>query len=54
VTYLRKRSLWGLLFLAPYAISFFTFVVVPVIFALVLAFMQFDLTARDKIHFVGL
>jgi multiple sugar transport system permease protein len=53
MTYLRKRSLWGLLFLAPYAISFITFVILPVIFALVLAFMQFDLTARDKIHFVG-
>ena len=54
MTYVRRRSWIGVLFLTPYAISFLMFIVVPVIVALVLAFMQFDLTARDRIQFVGM
>ncbi|WP_144241242.1 carbohydrate ABC transporter permease [Fimbriimonas ginsengisoli] len=53
MTYTRRRGLAGLLFLAPYALSFGVFIVLPILVALVLAFMQFDLTARDSIKFVG-
>lgn len=41
------------LFMAPYAASFACFIVLPFVVALVLSFMQFDLTARDSIRFVG-
>ncbi len=54
MTYVKKRSLIGVLFLAPYALSFLTFVVVPIGVALTLSFMQFDLTNRQNIHFVGM
>jgi len=54
VTHTRRRGLSGLLFLSPYALSFLAFVVVPIVVAMVLAFMQFDLTARDNVRFVGL
>lgn len=54
MTYTRKRSLWAFLFLAPYALSFIFFIVVPVCVALGLAFMQYDLTARESTQFVGL
>jgi multiple sugar transport system permease protein len=53
MTYVQKRSVSGLLFLAPYALAFAAFVLVPIAVALVLAFMQFDLTSRSTIHFVG-
>ncbi|MCW5942267.1 MAG: sugar ABC transporter permease [Fimbriimonadaceae bacterium] len=53
MTYSRKRACIGWAFMAPYALSFLTFVIVPVGVALVLAFMQFDLTARDQIQYVG-
>lgn len=53
MTYTRRRSLAGIAFLLPYALSFGVFVVVPVLVAFALAFMQFDLTARDSIQFVG-
>lgn len=52
--YHAKRRWGGLIFLAPYVASFLVFIVAPLLFALVLAFMQFDLTARDKIQFIGL
>lgn len=54
MTYARKRSLVAVLFLTPYALSFLTFVVVPIGVALTLSFMQFDLTNRQNIHFVGM
>lgn len=53
MTYTRKRSVAGALFIAPYAVSFLGFIVLPIIVSLVLAFMQFDLTSRETIHFVG-
>lgn len=49
----KKRNLAGLLFLAPYALSFTLFILVPIAVALGLAFMQFDLTARNSVQFVG-
>ncbi|HWD38272.1 MAG TPA: sugar ABC transporter permease [Fimbriimonas sp.] len=54
MTYTQSRRWGGLLFLLPYALSFLVFVVVPVVVALGLAFMQFDLTNRGAIHFIGL
>jgi len=53
MTYAQRRSLAGWGFLAPYALSFLVFIVLPIIFALALSFMQFDLTSRDSIQFVG-
>lgn len=49
----KKRNLAGLLFIAPYALSFTLFILVPIGVALALAFMQFDLTARNSVQFVG-
>lgn len=54
MTFHTKRRIGGILFLAPYMASFLVFIVAPLLVALFLAFMQFDLTARDKIQFVGL
>ncbi len=42
------------LFLAPYALSFLVFIVVPICVALGLAFTQLDLTSRAPAHLVGL
>ncbi len=54
MTYSKKRSLSGVFFLAPYGLAFFTFLVVPIVVAIVLSVMQFDLTSREHIQFVGL
>ncbi|MEI7576776.1 MAG: sugar ABC transporter permease [Armatimonadota bacterium] len=43
----------GYLFLAPYALSFSMFLVLPILVALVLSVMQFDLTSTEQIRFVG-
>jgi multiple sugar transport system permease protein len=40
--------------LAPYIVSFLAFIVLPIIVAAVLSVMQFDLTAKDSIRFVGM
>lgn len=53
MTYVKRRSLAGVAFLAPYAISFTVFVVFPIIVAIALSVMQFDLTSRESIKFVG-
>lgn len=53
MTYARKRNVAATLFLVPYAASFATFILIPIGVALTLAFMQFDLTSRETIHFVG-
>ena len=53
MTFLQRRRLGGLLFLAPYLLSFLGFIVLPLLVALGLAFMQFDLTNRQAIHFIG-
>jgi len=54
MTFQARRQRDSLLFLAPYAISFACFVVLPVIVSLTLSFMQFDLTNRSAIQFIGL
>lgn len=54
MTYQRKRAIVAWAFAAPYATSFTLFIIVPLMVALVLAFMRFDLTARESIRFVGL
>jgi multiple sugar transport system permease protein len=53
VSHFRRRRLAGFLFLLPYALSFTTFVLVPIGVALYLAFMQYDLTSRESIQYVG-
>lgn len=53
MTWKKRQQLTGYLFLAPYAISFLVFLVLPIIVALVLSVMQFDLTATEQIKFVG-
>ncbi len=53
MTWKKKQQLTGYLFLAPYALSFLVFLVLPIIVALVLSVMQFDLTATEQIKFVG-
>lgn len=53
MTYSKRRGITAWLFLAPYVISFCCFIVVPIVVAMVLSTMQYDLTARDKIQFIG-
>lgn len=53
MTYGKKRSLAGVLFLAPYAISFLIFIIVPIVVSLTLSIMQFDMTAPHSTKFVG-
>lgn len=53
MNYVRKRRLTGWLFLAPFTIAFLTFIVLPIGVSLWLSVMQFDLTSRDTVHFVG-
>jgi multiple sugar transport system permease protein len=53
VSHVRKRQLSGYLFLLPYALAFFAFVVVPIGVALWLSVMQVDLTSRESIQYVG-
>ncbi len=53
MTWKKRQQMTGYLFLAPYALSFLIFLVLPIIVALVLSVMQFDLTATEQIKFVG-
>ena len=53
MTYSQKRSAAGVLFLAPYAASFLTFILLPIIVSLALSMMQFDMTAPHSVKFVG-
>jgi len=53
VTHLQRRKRDAWLFLAPFTISFVMFVIVPIVISLGLSFMQFDLTARNSVQFVG-
>lgn len=50
----HRTYLVGYLFLVPYAASFLTFVALPFVVSLVLAFCQYDLTSRSAVRFVGL
>ena len=53
MTWKKRQQFTGYLFLAPYAVSFLVFIVLPIFVALVLSVMQFDLTATEQIKFVG-
>lgn len=53
MTWKKRQQMTGYLFLAPYALSFLVFLVLPIIVALVLSVMQFDLTSTEQIKFVG-
>src|SRR5262249_47323734 len=50
----RHQHLWGYAFLFPYALAFLTFIVLPFVVSLVLAFSQYDLTSQQPIRFIGL
>lgn len=50
----RVRQLGAYLFIAPYALSFTCFVVLPFCVALVLAFLKVDLTTHEAASFVGM
>src|SRR6185436_14853596 len=49
----RSQNLFGYLFISPYALAFITFVVLPLIVSLVLAFSQYDLTSQRALKFVA-
>lgn len=53
MTYFKKRQMIGWLFIAPYLIAFLTFIAVPIGVSLWLSTMQYDMTAPEKVHFVG-
>ncbi len=48
----RGASRW--LFLMPFGLAFGAFVLLPLVFAMVLAFCRYDLTAGEPMRFVGL
>ncbi|WP_428940874.1 carbohydrate ABC transporter permease [Fontivita pretiosa] len=50
----RTQQAAGYLFVLPYAAAFLTFVILPLVVSLVLAFCQYDLTTRQSLRFVGL
>jgi multiple sugar transport system permease protein len=50
----RKEFCWAMVFLAPSVLGFIAFVAFPVIFALVMAFTNWDLTSREPLAFIGL
>jgi len=54
LTHSERRRLTGWLFMAPYALAFLGFIVLPIGVSLWLSVMQFDLTNREATHFVGL
>jgi multiple sugar transport system permease protein len=54
LTQRRQMQRTGFLFLAPYAVSFAIFVILPIVVSFVLSFMRFDLTAQSSAGFVGL
>lgn len=53
MTYRKRQQVTGILFLLPYAVMFGLFLLLPIGVALYLSVMQFDLTAKDQISFVG-
>lgn len=50
----RRKQIGSYLFIAPYAVSFAGFIILPFLVALVLSFLQFDLTSQESVRFVGL
>ncbi len=53
MNYHTRRRLTGFVFLAPYFLSFCCFLLLPILVAAGLAFMRFDLTAKNSIQLVG-
>jgi multiple sugar transport system permease protein len=49
----RREHFVGYVFLFPYALVFLTFIVLPFIVSLVLAFSEYDLTSQRGLRFVG-
>lgn len=54
MTWKQRQQLTGYAFLAPYAASFVTFLILPILVALGLSVMRFDLTSTERAQFVGL
>ena len=54
MTYQRQKALTGYLFLLPFGLAFFFFLILPIVVAGGLSVMQFDLTSKETTHFVGL
>jgi multiple sugar transport system permease protein len=54
MTNLSPRRAGEYTFLAPYTLAFCSFIVLPFIVALVLAFVNLDLTSQEPAKFVGL
>lgn len=53
MTHRRRSALVGWVFIAPYLLSFITFIVLPVFISLWLAFVQLDLANKSKSKFIG-
>ena len=47
MTYQRQKALTGYLFLLPFGLAFFFFLILPIVVAGGLSVMQFDLTSKD-------
>lgn len=50
----RQRVIWGWVFLAPWIIGFFAFILLPMIASLAFTFTNFDLNHPEDIEFIGL
>lgn len=50
----RSRNITGYLLLAPYLILFLVFMVLPLVYGLILSFMQYEMISPLPPHFVGL
>jgi ABC-type sugar transport system permease subunit len=53
LTYTKQKAVVGYLFLVPFGLVFLCFLVLPVLVAGGLSVMQFDLTSKETIHYVG-
>lgn len=49
----QRQQTTGALFMLPYGLSFSLFILFPIGVALFLSVMQYDLTAKDSIKFIG-
>ena len=50
----KSQNLIGYLFMLPYGLVFLTFIVLPFVVSLVLAFSEYDLTSQRHASFIGL
>lgn len=51
---MRQQRRWGWIFLSPWIIGFMLFTAVPMVYALVLSFMDYTYNLPDEMTFVGL